>query len=295
MHTFITAHHLVKEELEDLRPGLTKLYDRMAVSLALNYFIGDVILFYGIPSRFWSQIDRVSHPLHGHKVLTKHGYELWLESKNFLVRRAWKKGVFPIPFIHGIQMLYLVMRARLIDRKNSQDLAQIAVLATSRMWGIDEKLLEGKITTDVNIGPVPPAKTAVGRLTQAGAVGYSAVRHVDGRFKVVAKAWCWPLLVHELTKGVVELLSLHGLNSLSETGYRNVLDQTDQIEQEVWALQAGSEFWRRLLKSLPKGQEHSLSIMQLFRLPPRQFEIVADAIATNTEDAVALIEQLTDE
>ena len=42
-HSFLTAHHLVKDELERIRPGLTRLYDQLAIAALLNYFIGEVV------------------------------------------------------------------------------------------------------------------------------------------------------------------------------------------------------------------------------------------------------------
>ena len=44
-HTFLTAHHLVKDDLDAIRAGQTDLYDRAAISFYLNYWIGDVALF----------------------------------------------------------------------------------------------------------------------------------------------------------------------------------------------------------------------------------------------------------
>ena len=57
-HTFLTAHHLVADELEELRPGLTRLYDRMVISGHLNYWIGDLPLMYGFAFWFWGRTHR---------------------------------------------------------------------------------------------------------------------------------------------------------------------------------------------------------------------------------------------
>jgi hypothetical protein len=46
-HTYITAHHLAADELENLRPGLVELYDKAVVGFHLNYWIGDITLLYG--------------------------------------------------------------------------------------------------------------------------------------------------------------------------------------------------------------------------------------------------------
>ncbi len=47
VHASLTSHHLVRDELEATQPGLTRFYDRSALSFILNYFIGDIPLLFG--------------------------------------------------------------------------------------------------------------------------------------------------------------------------------------------------------------------------------------------------------
>ena len=60
-HTFLTAHHLVRDELEAIQPGLTRFYDRLSVSFHLNYIIGDITFLHGFPMRFWRRVKRAHH------------------------------------------------------------------------------------------------------------------------------------------------------------------------------------------------------------------------------------------
>jgi hypothetical protein len=92
------------------------------------------------------------------------------------------------------------------------------------------------------------------------------VERRNGRFKVVAKAWIFPLVSHELAKGTAELVCLHGLNSLDEATYRQVTEEADRIEYEAWMIQAGSEMWRRLLAAVPNKKSLPETLMHVARL-----------------------------
>lgn len=292
MHTFLTAHHLVRDELEAIRPGLTNCYDRMIVSVALNYFIGDIPLIYGLPSRFWNRTHRPSHPFYRHRLLASHGHELWRESKRFLLERARKKRVIRIPgFAYG-QMVWLVEKVAWVERKQRAQLARLAEFANSLIWGIDQSRLEAALTANVAFGHLQNTKTVAERLTRSGVIGYGGLEWRDGQFKVVAKAWNWPLVLHELTKGTAELICLHGLNSLDDETYHAVTHQADQLEYEKWLLQAGSEMWRRLLAAIPEDRKLPHILMHCARLAPMPLERLMLAVVEDPTSAKTMLREL---
>ena len=291
MHAFLTAHHLVSDELEAIRPGLVKWYDTLAVSFSLNYFVGSICHVYGLPSWFWNRVHRPSHPFHRHRLLAAHGRQLWRASKRDLFSRAWKKWVIAVPVIHYVQLLLLIAWVAWLERGKRSQLAHLAKRANSLMWGIDQDRLEARLTTNVAFGNLREPKTAAGRLTRAGAVGYGGVERRDGLFKVVAKAWNWPLVTHELTKGTVELICLHGLNTLDDETYEKVTEEADQIEYETWALQSGAELWRRLLAAVPEDQVLSETLMHIARLDPQPLEQLMMAVVEDPKRARAKLEE----
>jgi hypothetical protein len=262
----------VKDELETLRPGLCRLYDRMAVCFHLSYWIGDIVLLYGIPSRFWKRVNRPEHPYYRHRLFVKHGGELSRASKRYLVRRAWRKWVIAIPLIHFAQLLWLFLRGGLAERKHKHELAELCKKANAEIWGIEERLLDARLTTQVAFGNVGVAKTSVGRMTQQGAIGYGGVENYGDEFVVVAKSWNVPLLLHELIKGTAELVCLHGLNQLDAETYHLVTDEADQIEYETSMLQAGAEMWRKFLAVLSPGRPLAEVLMHVARLEPLDLE-----------------------
>jgi len=94
------------------------------------------------------------------------------------------------------------------------------------------------------------------------------VGRVGGRFNVKARAWVFPILLHELVKGTLELICLHGLNHLEESVYQAVIDEADQLEYEAWLLQAGPEMWRKFIAAAPRNQTLAKTIMRIAKLDP---------------------------
>jgi hypothetical protein len=291
-HSFLTAHHLVKDELEEIRPGLTHLYDRLAISGHLGYWIGEIAMVHGPADRFWRRAGEPWHPFHWHRVLAEHGGDLARASKSYLVTRGWQKRVIGVPVLHYVQQIGLVIRAAWAERKFREQLARLAKRATTRIWGIDEDRLVAELTTEVAFGKLRTPKTLLGRVLQGCACGWGGVEQRDGRFQVVAKSWFLPLVTHELTKGVAELVCLHGLNTLDDATYEHVMREADQIEFEHWMLQAGAEAWRRLLAALPHDRLLPEMLMHIARLEPEPLEWLMLAVIEGRATARAMLKRL---
>ena len=54
-HAGMTFHHLVRDELNALEPGLLQLYDQYALINLLQYWRAQATLVLGWPPRFWRQ------------------------------------------------------------------------------------------------------------------------------------------------------------------------------------------------------------------------------------------------
>ncbi len=284
-HTFLSAHHLVREDLEAIRPGLTKLYDKAAISLHLNYMIGDMPLFFGLPSRFWKRTGRPSHPFHNHKLLAEHGIEIYRASKRDLISRGWKKGIIGLPVFHYLQLHWMIVRLVWAERGINQELARIAEKATSMIWGIETERLDAELTRNVAFGNIRRPKTIIGRMVRSAVVGYGGVQLRNGKFIVTAKSWFFPLLVHELVKGTAELICLHGLNTLDEATYELATTEADQLEYETWMLQTGAEIWRRFLSVLPANTALPEKLMHVARLDPQSLDQLMLAVIEDPESA----------
>ncbi|MEQ8838566.1 MAG: hypothetical protein RID07_17310, partial [Lacipirellulaceae bacterium] len=291
MHSFLTSHHLVKGELESLKRGITRRYDTLSVSFALIYFWGDPAIVFGLPTWFWNRTHKPKHPFYHHRLLATRGKLMWKESKRYLVARGWKKWVIAIPGLHYAQQVWLFLMMLWSERKLKPELARLCERANSEMWGIPEDRLEAHLTTDVAFGNLHTPRTVMGKAARAAAIGYGGVVRRRDQFQVVAKSWTLPLVMHELTKGIAELVCLHGLNELDDDMYRKVTEEADQLEYETWMLQAGSEMWRRFLAAMPDQQDLPTTLMNLARLEPRPLESIMLAVVDDTKRAQAMLRE----
>ncbi|NND98617.1 MAG: hypothetical protein HKN47_14950 [Pirellulaceae bacterium] len=267
-HTFTTANHLVKEDLEAIRPGLTHLYDRFAISGQLNYCIGEIALTFGRPNRWWGWSRTPQKPFRNHPLMAKHGNRLATGETRRLQRLARTKGVIPYPMFHWLQFWGILFKVTSAESGNASRLEPIAIRAASEIWNIPAHRLDGSITRDVAFGNLREPKTGLGKMTRAGVVGYGGVERRGDQFTVVAKAWVFPLLIHELVKGIMELICLHGLNKLDESAYDAVTEEADQLEYEAWLLQAGPEMWRQFLAVAPREPPLANTVMNVAKLAP---------------------------
>ncbi len=291
-HTFLTAHHLVREELDGLDGKLIPRYDKIALCVILGYWYGDVVLVCGRPSRFWKRVRRPDHPFCRHPLLAEHGAALAEASRRHGVARARRKGVCVTPFLHTAQAMWLVLRTMPREKQHKARLEALARRATHLIWGIEEERLDAELTAEVEFGAVRTPATRMGRMIRAAAAGYGGVVRAGTQFRVMARAWVWPLLAHELTKGTAELVCLCGLNTLDRQTYDHVVDVADRIEWETWLMQAGSELWRRLLAVLPDDRPLPEALMQVARLEPQPLHELMGAVIAAPDRAAGWIAEL---
>ncbi|MFT7639751.1 MAG: hypothetical protein ACI9G1_001489 [Pirellulaceae bacterium] len=271
-HIYTTGSHLVKDDLEEISPGLTEDYDRLAISVQLNYSIGDNALFLGWPNRWWGYSSKPQKAFRDHPFLARYGNQLASESTRYLKRRAKAKGISATPIIQSWQLLSMLMALLHREEGWESQLEKIAKRAVSDMWDIPVGRLDACLTQDNAFGNLQQPRSFFGRLMRKGVVGYGGVERRGESFSVVAKAWVFPVLLHELVKGTVELICLHGLGCLNDDVYEAVTDEADQLEYEVWLLQAGPEIWRKFIAAAPRQIPLSRSVMHLARLDPQQLE-----------------------
>lgn len=114
--------------------------------------------------------------------------------------------------------------------------------------------------------------------------------------KIIAHGMTFPFLLHELTKGVLELISLHGLDVDKEI--RNyVLDKTDNLESEPWDIRLGPKIWEKFLETLDVDdlpiKSHIFN--RLVTLPPAEFNSIIHGLLNNLDQAKNAVRDLADE
>ena len=104
--------------------------------------------------------------------------------------------------------------------------------------------------------------------------------------KIIAQGMTFPFLLHELTKGVLELISLHGLDVDKETR-DYVLDKTDNLESEPMDIRLGVKIWEKLLEAMDvDALPYKAQIFtRMSELSPSEFNNIVNGLLNGSEQA----------
>lgn len=114
---------------------------------------------------------------------------------------------------------------------------------------------------------------------------------------IVARAFSFPALVHELIKGVMELFGTRGR---SKEMYQDVEAEEDTLENEIWDLRLGPAIWDRLRRQFPeeilidenKAELQSYLLTEIFELPAKKFLILFREVMLGTDRGQRLMNLL---
>ena len=114
---------------------------------------------------------------------------------------------------------------------------------------------------------------------------------------VVAKAWIFPLLVHELIKGALELSAINWADGhLDFDEQSEVIKRADTVEGEIWGMRLGPGMWEKFLDCV--GAENYDIKQWLFReltkLPAKQFHEFMKEILSGSQKCKEVIQTLKD-
>jgi hypothetical protein len=279
--------------LNAIDPNLIRLYDQHALTNLLQYWHLEGVIIMGSPRRFWRRAaTRQRHPFHGHPLLSRYGGMLATAAKQRALERCKEKGVTNVPVLFAMQAITLVSRIEMHESPHRETLIALAKQAASQVWGIPVDRMDAELTSSVAFGNLSAPRSFRGALLRAAVVGYSGVMPRSDSLRVVARARNWTLLAKELVKGTAELICLHGLNTLDDETYRQVMRATDRIEYEPWMLQTGGELWRRLLAVLPDDRPQAEMLMHLARLPGHSLQSLVQAVIEQPQWARELLASL---
>ena len=284
-HIHLTAVHLVRDSIEKMNPGLTELYQEFVLLGQLNYLCGDLMLMQGRPNRCFGWSKQPRELIQGHPVLALHANDLARAEAKFVRRHAKQRKLRMIPIITAAKLPKKAAVIQAIEAGFRSQLEQLAYEITTDIWGIDEHLLHGELTPKVAFGEIPKADNFMTEVLQQGIAGYGGVLREEGRWKVMAKAWVFPLLVHELTKGTAELICMHGMSEWSDRMYQKVIREVDRLDNETLCIQVGPELWRRFLEVIPRGVPLSVVLMHVAKLAPEPLHALINDVIADPEIA----------
>lgn len=107
--------------------------------------------------------------------------------------------------------------------------------------------------------------------------------------KVVAKGICFPVLCQEMFKGVMELLSAHGIHHLSADELYTVTHYADRLEDEPWYITVAPALWRRILEVLPADLKLADFVSKLHGKTPQEVHEIVNAIIENPQQAKEIL------
>lgn len=118
----------------------------------------------------------------------------------------------------------------------------------------------------------------------------------DMRPVIKAKAMVFPVLIHELVKGVMEVLSANGLPT-EKTVAEYVVGKADFLAAEPWDMRLGPAMWGRFCDAIPDedfGLKHHV-YTEIAMMEPNEFNSAMKEILAKTKRGKELIKEILDD
>lgn len=114
--------------------------------------------------------------------------------------------------------------------------------------------------------------------------------------KIIAQGMAFPILLHELAKGIVELISLHG-SIVDKEEREYVADKTDNLESETNDIRLGTKMWERFVEQIPTDNQEVISLTwtMLQELPDYEFNSIIEGLIENRTEAQQKVRRLAEE
>lgn len=132
--------------------------------------------------------------------------------------------------------------------------------------------------------------------TTGGVVKVQFPTAENPKAKIYVQAMVFPVLIHELVKGVMELLSAHGLPKDKKTG-EFVINKADFLAAEPWDMRIGPALWSRFTNAIDADdfdlKHHIYS--EMAALPVDEFNVKMREVLAGTKEGKAIIKGIVDE
>lgn len=253
----------------------------------------------GNAQRFWKSLERSTHPFFGSRLLREHGMTLADLTYADGERRAEtigmaKKGANS----HDRQLLDSVKALHALETPRRRELEMLVSTIVSTEWGIPLEQLTPTLRESTLPGLMLPGHKASSHprewlTANLAAAGWSRIAFSEtGPAMVEAVALVFPLLRHELVKGVAELCCAHGLASLDDETYQAVIEETDKIWLERPGMQVGPTLYRNWRESLPTGVTPAAGLTHMSLADPDVVETVLLAVVEDSQAATEILTHL---
>ena len=114
--------------------------------------------------------------------------------------------------------------------------------------------------------------------------------------KIIAQGMVFPILLHELSKGVVELMSLWGLSEDPEER-KYVLDKTDNLASETNDIRLGTKIWEKFVAQIPVDNQEVISLTwnMLQELSDNEYNQIIEGLISGSGDAQNKVRRIAEE
>lgn len=113
---------------------------------------------------------------------------------------------------------------------------------------------------------------------------------------ISAKALIFPVLIHELVKACMDILSMHGLPT-KENIAEYVINKADYLQAEHWDMIIGPGLWNRFCQAIPANDfnlKHHV-YADISKLEPKEYSETMREILGGTKKGKMLIEEMINE
>lgn len=210
---------------------------------------------------------------------------------NSIIQGASKKGHY----------MYQLIPEKLQQITGSNTLINLYGIMMSvndaNYWQFDDRTI--KASGDSVAGKV--------KLNLPGGDGEEDGEEQDSKPTIYARGVNFPVLVHELIKGVLEMLGVHGQKAgynqtpQEKEMFKKVSELEDTVEKELWDLRLGPAIWDRIRASFPEEvlldnnkELQNYLFMNLFQLPAKEFLVLMREVISNSDEGKNLLTNMLD-
>jgi hypothetical protein len=149
-------------------------------------------------------------------------------------------------------------------------------------------------------------KQMMGRPDGGGMVaGKEEVKRETDPPTIVARGINFPVIVHELIKGTLELFAIQGRPTDDEgnediESWSEIESSEDTLEKEIWDLRLGPSIWDRVRNQFPedilndenKVELQNYLLTSIFKLPAKPFLVFMKEVLSGSENGKRLMNEL---
>jgi len=133
-----------------------------------------------------------------------------------------------------------------------------------------------------------------------GAAGSEEVDRNTEPPTIKARGVNFPVLVHEIIKGVMEVFAVQGLPD--EGSAQDVIASEDTLEKEIWDIRLGPSIWAKIREMFPEEivlndnqkELQSFLLLAIFKLEARNFLVFVKEVLSGSERGQNMMNQLMD-